>query len=275
MQRIAKRIALSLAVLLLAVPAVEASQWGGCVRYVRDRTGISIFADAWGWWDGAAGRFERGSEPAVGAIMVFRRGDTLRLGHVSLVSRIVDSRTVLVDHNWGRAGIIRNHRVIDTSPNNDWSTVRVWHNPSDTPGIYNYRLSGFVYPDTVPPPVAQSTVASSANRIGQVEEGRLETGRQVWNQRGAIAQNPAGELLPSVPMLAIGPAPASANGQIRAAAAARPAARSAAPAVARAVPRPARSPARSAIGAAPSEFAEADTPVPRRRPIDAGPRSAR
>src|SRR5206468_1111413 len=66
-----------------------------CVPYARQVSGIAIFGDAWTWWDQAAGRYERGFRPKVGAVMAFKPHGNMRLGHVAAVSRIVDSGTVL------------------------------------------------------------------------------------------------------------------------------------------------------------------------------------
>jgi hypothetical protein len=53
---------------------------------------------------------------------------------------------VLVDHaNWGRDGrIYLNAPVIDVSPNNDWSQVKVWNVKANTMGTTAYSLKGFI-----------------------------------------------------------------------------------------------------------------------------------
>lgn len=122
-----------------------------CVPYARQLTGVQIRGDAHTWWGQAAGRYARGTLPKVGAVMNFRPYGNSQLGHVAAVTRIVDSRTVLVSHaNWspinGRRGQIeRNVRVIDTSPANDWSTVRVWYAPNKAIGTTDWPLYGFIY----------------------------------------------------------------------------------------------------------------------------------
>ena len=111
-----------------------------CVPYARQVSGIRIFGDAHTWWDQAAGRYARGSEPRVGAVMAFRPHGNMRLGHVAAVSKVIDSRTVLIRHsNWspinGRRGQIEdNVRAVDVSPGNDWSQVRVWFAPIEALG---------------------------------------------------------------------------------------------------------------------------------------------
>jgi surface antigen len=64
-------------------------------------SGIQLFGDARTWWDQAAGRYSRGHAPRAGAVMAFRPHGKMTLGHVAVVSRVVDSRTVFLRHaNW-------------------------------------------------------------------------------------------------------------------------------------------------------------------------------
>ncbi len=254
-------------VLALGATSAEAAQWGGCVAYVRQQTGISIFANAWGWWDGAAGRFARGQVPNPGSILVFRRSGTMPLGHVSMVSAVLDSRTILVDHHWGRAGIIHGNRVIDTSPNNDWSSVRVWHHPSDTAGIYNYPTYGFVYPDRGPGEV--TAVAAAAPMSAPVQ-----VGRQVWNHRASPSEIPSPGAA-AAPQLSLGPAPATAAMAAPVVAAAPlPAAPAVTRITAARAPRPRQAPAArvhagvpSARPASPAHGAVAAAPRPAHSPV--------
>ncbi len=122
-----------------------------CVPYARQVSGIRIFGDAHTWWDQAAGRYQRGHAPRVGAVMAFEPFGNMQLGHVAAVSRIVDSRTVLLRHaNWspinGRRGQIENDvRAVDVSENNDWSAVRVWYAPIQALGGTAWPVSGFIY----------------------------------------------------------------------------------------------------------------------------------
>ena len=124
-----------------------------CVPYARQVSGIRIFGDAHTWWDQAAGHYARGTRPKVGAVMSFRPYGNMRLGHVAAVSRVLDSRTVLLRHaNWslidGRRGQIEDGvRAIDVSDANDWSEVRVWFAPIQGLGTTHWPLNGFIYPD--------------------------------------------------------------------------------------------------------------------------------
>ena len=123
-----------------------------CVPYARTVTGIQIRGDAWTWWDQAAGRYARGFQPKVGAVMALRPHGNSQLGHVAAVSRIIDPRTILIRHaNWspinGRRGQIEdNVRVIDVSSENDWSEVRVWYAPIQAIGGSVWPVQGFIYP---------------------------------------------------------------------------------------------------------------------------------
>lgn len=123
-----------------------------CVPYARQVSGIMIFGDAHTWWDQAEGRYARGYKPKVGAVMAFRPHGNSRLGHVAAVSKIVNSRTLLVRHaNWspinGRRGQIEDDvKVVDVSPENDWSAVRVWYAPLGQLGGTHWPVEGFIYP---------------------------------------------------------------------------------------------------------------------------------
>jgi surface antigen len=124
-----------------------------CVPYARQASGVQIFGNAKTWWAQAAGRYARGSQPKVGAVMSFKATRSMPLGHVGTVSRIISDREVLIDHaNWsligGRRGQIeRGARVLDVSAKGDWSAVRVWYAPLRGLGTSTYPLNGFIYKD--------------------------------------------------------------------------------------------------------------------------------
>lgn len=128
---------------------------GQCVPFARAASGIQIYGDAWTWWGQAEGRYRRGETPRVGAVAVFRRWSRLPLGHVAVISRIVDDRVVMVTHaNWSRQNGERGHTeqdvtLTDVSPGNDWSEVRVWYRDMEGLGSTTYPLYGFIYPSTV------------------------------------------------------------------------------------------------------------------------------
>lgn len=132
--------------------AAELPPYLECVPYARAQSGIQIYGDAWTWWEKADGNYQRGNRPQKGAVLAFQPSGNMRLGHVAAVSRVVDSRTVLLSHaNWspidGRRGQIeRDVRAVDVSPGNDWSQVRVWYAPLGDLGTTAWPTHGFIYP---------------------------------------------------------------------------------------------------------------------------------
>ncbi|MDO7841171.1 CHAP domain-containing protein [Sphingomonas immobilis] len=152
-----KKLLLSAGILasLMATSPVSAQSLldyvGQCVPFARAASGIQIYGDAWTWWEKAEGHYQRGDVPRVGAVVVFARTQRLPLGHVAVISRVVDDRVVMVTHaNWSRVGGERGHAeqdvtLTDTSPDNDWSSVRVWYRDMGGLGSTTYPVSGFIY----------------------------------------------------------------------------------------------------------------------------------
>jgi surface antigen len=132
---------------------------GECVPFARAASGIQIFGDAWTWWDQAEGRYARGLQPRIGAVIVFSRTARLPRGHVAVVSRVVEPRVVMVTHaNWSRFGGERGHAerdvtLTDVSAGNDWSAVKVWYRDNDGLGSSVYPIQGFIYGKPVDPRV--------------------------------------------------------------------------------------------------------------------------
>lgn len=150
------RIILLMMVLIsLVPPAFALNEDLQCVPYARAITGIEIYGDAHSWWDKAQGRYERGKEPRVGAVLSFKSHGASRLGHISAVRAIVDDRTILVSHaNWSQINGKRGHieddvQVVDVSKKNDWSRVKVWYQPIGALGGTAYPINGFIYPKTL------------------------------------------------------------------------------------------------------------------------------
>jgi surface antigen len=121
-----------------------------CVPFARSATGIELQGNAAYWWYAAAGVYERGSRPEEGSVLDFRASGRMRLGHVAVVTRVINSREVEIDHaNWwgpgaGKGGVSRGTPVVDVSENNDWSAVRVGLGRSGTFGSV-YGTYGFIY----------------------------------------------------------------------------------------------------------------------------------
>lgn len=124
---------------------------GQCVPFAREASGIEIYGDAWTWWDKAQGRYERGRTPRRGSVIVFSRTRRLPLGHVAVVSRVVEKRVLMLTHaNWSRQRGERGHAeqdvtLFDVSTGNDWSKVKVWYQGADGLGGGIYPVRGFVY----------------------------------------------------------------------------------------------------------------------------------
>src|SRR5271169_5428832 len=138
-----------------ATPTRRASA-GNCALYARAQTGVFLYGAAGGWWDQAAGRYQRGQVPAVGSILVFRRTGHIPSGHVAVVNRVVNSREIVVSHaNWYHGMVTRDVTVIDDSSNNDWSMVSVMDLDTGKYGRDNPTY-GFVYPQTGPREIAAS-----------------------------------------------------------------------------------------------------------------------
>ncbi len=118
-----------------------------CVPYARRVSGIQLHGEAYSWWEQADGRYDRGSVPRPGSVLVFRRSARLGSGHVSVVDHVVSDREIMVmQANWVPRRITRDEPVIDVSPDNDWSMVRVWWAPSLLLGRTAYPTYGFIGP---------------------------------------------------------------------------------------------------------------------------------
>lgn len=155
-RRLARLVVGSTVVSLVLSGTVWAVQ---CAPYARQISGIDLYGNAWTWWQSADGQYGRGNRPRVGAALVFKRGPHLPSGHVAVVTAVASPRLIKVDHaNWAPKGAIqRNVAVIDESPSNDWSQVRVWYPPIHGFGAKVYPVYGFIYPNAYPhvPPAEQ------------------------------------------------------------------------------------------------------------------------
>jgi len=124
--------------------------WLECVPYARRVSGIDLTGNAYTWWNEAAGRYERGQTPEGGSVLNFRNNGRMRLGHVAVVTEVVNRREVLVTQaNWGGPGFVRGGvstgiSVVDVSANNDWTAVRMALGHSSTYGSV-YPTYGFIY----------------------------------------------------------------------------------------------------------------------------------
>jgi surface antigen len=159
-----------------------------CVPYARQVSGIQVVGNAWEWWNNAAGLYARGQRPEVGSVLNFRANGRMRLGHVAVVSQVVNPREVIVDHaNWQSGGrISRGVAVVDVSEANNWSAVRVELGRNSEFGSI-YPTYGFIYkrPDTgtvmasVTPPAPQATINPVPSDLRPVAERPWHTTEEV------------------------------------------------------------------------------------------------
>ncbi|RKE53824.1 MULTISPECIES: CHAP domain-containing protein [unclassified Sphingomonas] len=136
--------------LMTATPA--AAQFWQCVTFARSVSGIEIRGNANTWWSQAEGRYERGHTPKAGSVLAFAATSRMRVGHVAMVSQVINDHEVLLTHaNWSRPGAIEtNVRAIDVSPAGDWSMVKVWYGPQGGLGTSAYPTKGFIYSGHAP-----------------------------------------------------------------------------------------------------------------------------
>jgi hypothetical protein len=182
-------ILLALQAVILAAPA-KAEDYLQCVPFARQLSGINIYGDAHSWWDQAAGNYQRGTLPVEGAVMSLPGYGSMRLGHVAVVRKIVDDRTILISHaNWspvnGRRGQIeRRVAAKDVSEDNDWSKVRIWYAPIGKLGTTAFPVNGFIYPAQQVSKTGRQW-ASSKSGHGSRQPNRTFLGRSL---RAELAQ---------------------------------------------------------------------------------------
>lgn len=119
-----------------------------CVTYAASHSAVALRGNAHSWWDHAEGVFERAHQPVLGAVMVMKSSGGMPMGHVAIVSQVVNDREVLLTHaNWqGDGSVETNVRAIDVSPAGDWSQVRVWYAPVHAMGLKSFPTYGFILP---------------------------------------------------------------------------------------------------------------------------------
>jgi len=117
-----------------------------CAPYAREHSDVKLYGDAWTWWDKAAEKFPRGALPRNGSVMVLSGYAASDRAHVAVVRKIISEREIRIDHaNWLDDGsIYLNDPVVDVSPGNDWSVVKVWNIKSGAWGHKTYPVQGFI-----------------------------------------------------------------------------------------------------------------------------------
>lgn len=122
-----------------------------CVPYAREESGVELRGNASTWWAQARGMYVRTKTPDSGNVMVMRGYRNPGRGHVAVVRQVLSDRSIIVDHaNWLNSGeVTLNVPIVDVSPRNDWSQVRVWHIPTQSWGVRVYNVQGFIEPKAV------------------------------------------------------------------------------------------------------------------------------
>lgn len=164
--------------------------------FARNDSGISVPGNAWEWWDNAAGVYARGSAPEAGSVLTFRANGRMRLGHVAVVSRVINPREIEVDHaNWWApgmyGGVARNIPVVDVSEANDWTAVRVGLGGSGDFGSV-YPTYGFIYdrPDTGVM-VAARTAPAPRPELNPAPSDLRPVAERGWDTYEEVAEAPA------------------------------------------------------------------------------------
>jgi hypothetical protein len=155
-------------------PILHVAQTSGlsCVPFARMATGMQISGDARHWWRNAADTYARGQMPERGAVLAFMASGGMSRGHVAVVSRIVNARTIEIDHsNWAGPGIrrgtvMRGVAVVDVSDRNDWTSVRVQVGHSADAFGRTYPTHGFIYNR----PVGERLLMAAAPAAQEVAE---------------------------------------------------------------------------------------------------------
>lgn len=154
-----------------------------CVTYAKSASDVVLSGNARDWWHNAAGVYDRGLVPQAGSVLNFRATRRMPLGHVAVVRNVVDNRTIVIDQaHWAQAGISHNVSVIDVSPNNDWSAVRVALNSHNNYGSI-YPTYGFIYPhsaskNATPDSLKQEVMTAWANKVPATQLAQAPAGAQ-------------------------------------------------------------------------------------------------
>lgn len=165
---IAAIIAVALAICAMPAPASAHLQ---CAPYARQVSGVALHGNAGTWWGQADGVYRRGHTPTRGAVLAFKSTGAMRYGHVAMVSKVLDSRHVLLNHaNWsGHGDIQRAALAVDVSDAGDWSAVRVWHSGTGSLGLRSNPTFGFIYGDSAP---GDESVVLAVNEKAGLAAGR-------------------------------------------------------------------------------------------------------
>jgi surface antigen len=182
----------------LRVHGRQFARGGGisCVPFARSDSGIAVAGNAWQWWDNAAGLYARGSVPEPGSVLTFRANGQMRLGHVAVVSQVINPREIEIEHaNWWGAGmhggVARNIPVVDVSEANDWTAVRVGLGQTGQFGSV-YPTYGFIYdrPDTGVMVAASGRPAPPQQDLNPAPNDLRPAAERGWQSDEEVAEAP-------------------------------------------------------------------------------------
>ena len=146
-ERLRAFTAMIVAVFAICAMPTPASAHLQCAPYARGVSGVALHGNAGTWWGQADGVYRRGHQPTPGAVLAFKSTGAMRYGHVAVVSKVLDSRHVLLNHaNWSGHGDVQHAALaVDVSDAGDWSAVRVWHSGTGSLGLRSNPTYGFIY----------------------------------------------------------------------------------------------------------------------------------
>ena len=123
-----------------------------CVPYARIHTGVTIYGDAYTWWDKSRGLYAHNRSPRLRSVMMLTGYAGPNRAHLAVVSSLVSSREIRIDHaNWFNDGAVYlDDPVLDVSADNDWSEVRIWNIRAQSWGTRTYLVRGFIGPGRAP-----------------------------------------------------------------------------------------------------------------------------
>lgn len=174
MNRVFAQLGTAMLALMLFFPvASQARSILQCVPFARQMSGIEIRGNAKTWWSQAEGRYDRGQTPREGSVLAMPSSGKMRLGHVAMVSKILNDREILLTHaNWSRrGGIERDVRAIDVSDKGDWSRVRIWYANNADLGTSSYPAYGFIYAGAAPETKVRTALLLPADVIELAAQG--------------------------------------------------------------------------------------------------------
>jgi hypothetical protein len=112
-----------------------------CAPFARAVSGVQLRGAAADWWPQAEGRYRRTQTPAVGSVLVFRRST---VSACRMATSPSSRASCPIGGSWrpmptGCAIVSEDVPVIDVSPGNDWTKVRVWCPSTDPAAALRLR----------------------------------------------------------------------------------------------------------------------------------------